>query len=133
MKDLAWLKEQVNDYLDIEGVEDARMALKAVLGYIDQLDEPEVLSLDWIDDNKKYSSVHSIGYYVPIGKLHDLLVPKQDEVDRAYEDGYEKGKQYATEKQSEETETVAGVFVDYLIASAKLKLVLKMEVEELEE
>ena len=37
------------------------------------------------------------------------------------------------EKQSEETETVAGGLVDYLIASAKLKLALKMEVEELEE
>ena len=38
-----------------------------------------------------------------------------------------------TEKQSEETETVARVLVDYLIASAKLKLALSMEVEELEE
>ena len=44
----------------------------------------------------------------------------------------EKGKQHANEKQSEETETVAGVFVDYLIASAKLKLALKMEVKEME-
>ena len=60
-------------------------------------------------------------------------MPKQEEVDQAYKDGYEKGKQYATEKQSEETETVARVLVDYLIASAKLKLALSMEVEELEE
>ena len=35
------LKEQVKDYLAIEGVHDARVALKAVLRYIDQLDEPE--------------------------------------------------------------------------------------------
>ena len=59
---------------------------------IDQLDELETLSLDWIDDNKKDSGVHYIGYYVPIGRLHDLLVPKQEEADRAYKDSYEKGK-----------------------------------------
>lgn len=41
-KDTEWLKEEVKDYLAIEGVYDARTALKAVLEYIDQLDEPEI-------------------------------------------------------------------------------------------
>ena len=40
-KDKEWLKNEVEDYLAIEGVYDARTALKAVLEYIDQLDEPE--------------------------------------------------------------------------------------------
>ena len=98
---------------------------------IDKLDEPEVLSLEFIDKYKvDYDNWMPA---VPIVHLQNLLVPKQEEVDRAYKDGYEKGKQHATEKQSEETETVARVLVDYLIASAKLKLVLSMEVEELEE
>ena len=47
---------------------------------IDQLDEPETLSQEWIEDNKKDSGVHYIGYYVPIGRLQNLLVPKQDKV-----------------------------------------------------
>src|SRR5699024_3688802 len=101
---------------------------------IDQLDEPEVLSQEWLDENKSsWTKLKIDGYYIPVEKLQNLLVPKQEEVDRAYKDGYEKGKQHATEKQSEETETVARVLVDYLIASAKLKLVLSMEAEELEE
>lgn len=36
------LKEQVEDYLAIEGVHDARVALETVLRYIDQLNEPEM-------------------------------------------------------------------------------------------
>lgn len=36
------LKERVEDYLAIEGVHDARIALESVLQYIDQLDEPEI-------------------------------------------------------------------------------------------
>lgn len=77
-KDIEWLKKEIEEYLEYEGVRDARIALKSVLGYIDQLDKPEVLSQEWIDDNKKDSGAHYIGYYVPIGRLHDLLVPKQD-------------------------------------------------------
>ena len=108
--------------------------LREVLQKLGHLDEPEVLSLEWLDENKSSWTKSKVdGYYIPVEKLQNLLVPKQEEVDRAYKDGYEKGKQHATEKQSEETETVARVLVDYLIASAKLKLVLSMEVEELEE
>ena len=105
--------------------------LREVLQKLGHLDEPEVLSQEFIDKYKvDYDNWMPA---VPIVHLQNLLVPKQEEVDRTYKDGYEKGKQHATEKQSEETETVARVLVDYLIASAKLKLVLSMEVEELEE
>src|SRR5699024_700250 len=98
------------------------------------LDEPEVLSQEWIDDNKEMYLINDTSENaVPAYKLQNLLVPKQEEVDQAYKDGYETGKQHVGVKEAEETETVGRVFVDYLIASAKLKLALSMEVEELEE
>ena len=105
--------------------------LREVLQKLGHLDNPEVLSQEFIDKYKvDYDNWMPA---VPIVHLQNLLVPKQEEVDRAYKDGYETGKQHATKKQSEETETVARVLVDYLIASAKLKLALSMEVEEVEE
>lgn len=89
-KDIEWLKRSIDkriktiesdditfvgsEYYD-EGYIDG---MRDVLYRANQLDEPEVLSLDWIDDNKKDSGVHYIGYYVPIGRLHDLLVPNQE-------------------------------------------------------
>ena len=98
---------------------------------LNRLDEPEVLSQEFIDKYKvDYDNWMPA---VPIVHLQNLLVPKQEEVDQAYKDGYEKGKEHAGVKEAEETETVGRVFVDYLIASAKLKLALSMEVEELEE
>ena len=52
--------------------------------------EPEALSQEWIDE-------HAQGDYdewVYTEDLQNLLVPKQEEVDQAYKDGYEKGKEY---------------------------------------
>src|SRR5699024_8786147 len=113
---------------------DEMIEKEIVLGILNQLDEPETLSEEWLAENKcSWYKLKVDGYYIPVEKLQNLLVQKQEEVDQAYKDGYETGKQHATKKQSEETETVARVLVDYLIASAKLKLALKMEVEELEE
>ena len=39
-KDIEWLKKEIEEYLEYEGVHDARIALKSVLGYIDQIDGP---------------------------------------------------------------------------------------------
>lgn len=44
---------------------------------INQLDEPEVLSEDWIDDNKKMYLINAM-HAVPVNKLQNLLVPKQE-------------------------------------------------------
>ena len=43
-----------------------------------ELDNQEVLSEEWIDENKKYNNVHDIGYYIPVEKLQKLLVSKQE-------------------------------------------------------
>lgn len=50
---------------------------------IDQLDEPEVLSTDWIKDNQSmWTSIHGAEYYVPANKLYGKLVPKQEEAEK---------------------------------------------------
>ena len=139
VKNIEWLKRKIEEHIEPYEEEDylsysagCTDVAGIILELIDQLDKPEVLSEEWVERNT--SPVDDEGrLYVWKSDLQNAIVPKQEEVDQAYKDGYEKGKQHATEKQSEETETVAGVLVDYLIASAKLKLALSMEVEEMEE
>ena len=81
MKDIEWLKKEIEEYLEYEGVRDARIALESVLGYIDQLDEPETLSQEWIDENKvaRINDVRKMttSDVVPVEKLKNILVPKQ--------------------------------------------------------
>jgi hypothetical protein len=60
-KDKTWLKKEIEEYLEYEGVRDARIALESVLGYIDQLDEPEKVVIpqfvaDWIDAHNLYGN-----------------------------------------------------------------------------
>ena len=115
-----------------ENIDTDEFSIGLYLEALSNNEKYEFLTEKWIEDNT--SPVDDEGrLYVWKRDLQNVIVPKQEEVDRAYKDGYEKGKEHATEKQSEETKTVARVLVDYLIASAKLKLALSMEVEELEE
>lgn len=116
--------------------------LPDVLREINQLDEPESLSEEWLDENKSsWTKLKIDGYYIPVEKLQNLLVPKQEEVDQAYKDGYEKGKQYTFYKgylegladKENEPETVADVISDFWKSFERLKEVMSMEVEELEE
>lgn len=62
------------------------------------LDNQEFFSQEWIDENKiaRINDVRKMttSDVVTVEKLQNLLVPKQEEVDRAYKDGYEKGKQH---------------------------------------
>ena len=58
---------------------------------------PEVLTQEWIDENITQDDIKGNGY-VAADALYGLLVPKQEEVDQAYKDGYEKGKEHAVEK-----------------------------------
>ena len=121
---------------------------------INQLDEPETLSQEWLVEHSY--NVHLLGtpdvetVAVPRDNLEGILVPKQEvltdeqiarKVDQAYKDGYEKGKQHTFYKgylegladKEKEPETVASVMADFFGAAARLKEVLTMEVEESEE
>ena len=48
---------------------------------INQLDEPEVLSQEWIDERKGYVREYNIGHYIQVEHLQNLLVPKQEELE----------------------------------------------------
>ena len=67
--------------------------MKEFVSDLKQLDEPEVLSQEWIDEHEIHYN-HWVGA-VPVPDLQNLLVPKQEEVDQAYKAGYETGKQHA--------------------------------------
>lgn len=90
-KDKKWALKEVDRRIRYEGVNEAINALEFAKGVINQLDEPETLSSDWIDENKKYNDVHDIGYYIPVDKLYGKIVPNQEEIDQAYKNGYDKG------------------------------------------
>lgn len=97
----------------IQGLETAMM-------FIDQLDEPETLTEEWLYENREMYLVNDTSENaVPVKKLEKLIVPKMDE------------------PADEKPETVASVFADYLKAAKRLKEVLDMEVvdkpEEAEE
>ena len=106
-------------------------ARTTVYALINQLDEPEVLSQEWIDEHTYYN--HNTGEdIVYVDDLKDLLVPEQEEVDRAYKDGYEKGKQHTFYKgylegladKENEPETIADVVTTFWKSFERLKEVM---------
>ncbi len=83
-KDKEWLREEVykliEGYTSFGGHEHTFITGENVnkLGVlIDQLDEPEVLSQEWIDENEEQEEMYG-SYGVPVHKLQNLLVPKQE-------------------------------------------------------
>ena len=147
-KDKEWAikeaKETINGFFDrssrgvAQHYEDELIA--SIADIINQLDEPEVLSEDWIEEHH-YIRMDPDNPFVYVKDLQNLLVPKQDEVDQAYKDGYETGKQHTLykgyleglEDKGSEPETVADVVTTFWKSYERLKEVMSMEVEELEE
>ena len=105
-KDIEWLKNEVNElplrflgFSMLKQREEFTVSKDDVLELIDQLDEPEVLSQEWIDEHRESTFDLDLDedfetVFIKVEDLQNLLVPKQEEVDRAYKDGYEKGKQH---------------------------------------
>ena len=55
----------------------------------------ERLDSKWINEHVDYADVRGgTQAFIRVEDLQNLLVPKREEVDRAYKDGYEKGKQH---------------------------------------
>ena len=153
-KDIKWLMQWIEEY-ESEVIEECKdelkgivrahshgkqSAIKRIKQKIDQLDEPEVLSKEWIGEHTWNN--HYIGRpFVYVDDLQNLLVPKQEEVDRAYKDGYEEGREHGFYKGYREglvnkwgePETVADVVTTFWKSYERLKEVMNMEVEELEE
>lgn len=148
-KDIEWLKQEIGtEMIQLEPNRKERWSdvkyqtLRNVAQKIDQLDEPEVLSQEWIDDHKvaRINNLRKMTTddVVSVKDLQNLLVPKQEEVDLAYKDGYEKGKEYTFYKgyleglgdKEKEPETVASVIADFYKSLERFKEVIRMEVKE---
>ena len=82
-KDLNWFKEQLDD-IEMNtprlGSHDSIWMLDKVYELINQLDEPEVLSQEWIDEHLDYADVRGGAQaFINVEDLQNLLVPKQEE------------------------------------------------------
>ena len=89
-KDIKWLKEEVGELnlvdtvFEADGVSyiDTAVSVMQVYDLIDQLDEPEVLSWEWIHENKEMYLINDTSENaVPDYKLQNLLVPEQEELE----------------------------------------------------
>ncbi len=145
-KDIEWLKQEIGtEMIQLEPNRKEKWSdvkyqtLRNVAQKIDQLDEPEVLSQQWIDENIVYADVKgNTEAFLNEHSVRNLLVPKQEEVDLAYKDGYEKGKEYTFYKgyleglgdKEKEHETVASVIADFYKSFERFKEVISMEVKE---
>ena len=81
-KDIGWAKKEIKELMTEESQNyphDEMVEKEMVLGILNQLDEPEVLSQDWIDENSSYASFDGITEeYIHVDDLKELLVPKQE-------------------------------------------------------
>ena len=80
-KDKAWLIKRVENYIPLND-KTVGHVVDNILDIIHELDEPEVLSQEWIDEHKvaRISNLRkmTMSDVVPVDELQDLLVPKQE-------------------------------------------------------
>lgn len=87
-KDIEWLKEAVGELnlvdtvFEAVGVSyiDTAVSVMQVYDLIDQLDEPEVLSQEWIEEHTYYEDEYDF-YYADPDELKNLLVQKHEELE----------------------------------------------------
>lgn len=83
-KDIEWLKSAIQQNLDFYNDKDEEWQMAKVRAYaksldlINQLDEPEVLSQEWIDEHIDYADVGGDTSVYTCRRLKSLLVPKQE-------------------------------------------------------
>lgn len=73
--------------------------MRDFVGDLNQLEEPEVLSQEWIDKHVETTFDLDEDFeteFIKVDDLQNIIVPNQEEVDRVYKDGYEKGKKQHT-------------------------------------
>ena len=135
--------------------------MKDFVSDLNQLDEPETLSEYWIEQKLIDTHVDTLNGEIQVtfrlDDLQNLLVPKQEELDRAYRKGFKEGErqtaeyfesiteepskeqvwkylsEHGIEVVDKEPETVASVIADFYKSLERLKEVLGTEVKEMEE
>lgn len=151
-KDIEWLKQEIlkQDIVMDKGY----IYTYDLMSIINEVDEPEVLSQEWIGEHAKavtYDGIPDQTEVVYVDDLQNLLVLKQEEITHKQVEKYLLDKNIRVididiyeEMQSEleelknsatlsKTETVADVIADFFKSLERLKEVMSMEVEELEE
>ena len=91
-KDIEWIKNKLFEVAGEENKSQYLITLESVYEVIDQLDEPEVLSQEWIDEHKE-SRINNLrkrttSDVVPVDDLQNLIVPNQEPevtLDKAFE------------------------------------------------
>lgn len=92
-KDKKWLLERVDNYIPPHD-KTVGQVVANILDIIRQLDEPEILSQEWIDENKEMYLINDTSKNaVPTHKLQRLLVPKQEELETKIQELIEVYKQ----------------------------------------
>lgn len=80
-KDIEWAQKEIDGYLSYEGVDAARKALVFAKSVINQLDEPEVLSREWISEKSIDIDVDTVNGDILVtfilNDLKNLIVPKK--------------------------------------------------------
>ena len=117
MKDIEWLKKEIGtEMIQLEPNRKDRWSdvkyqtLRSIAQKINQLDKTETLSQEWIDDHTYHEEEYDF-YYMDPDEVKEVLVPEI----------------------TEEPETVADVVITFLKSYKRLKEVMSMEVEDLEE
>src|SRR5699024_9235488 len=92
VKNIEWLKREIGKLPCVDTVfindglsyMDSAVPVLPVYELLNQLDEPEVLSQEWIDEQKvarvKNVRKRTRDDVVPVEKLQGILVPKQEEI-----------------------------------------------------
>lgn len=117
-KDIKWLKEEVGELnlvdtvFEADGVSyiDTAVSVMQVYDLIDQLDEPEVLSQEWIDENK--FEVNGWNEAVHVEDLQNLIVPKQEELETKIQELIESYKQEEDAYSNPENGWISGFIED---------------------
>lgn len=93
-KDIEWFKKEFEEIIEFRKQSNPSsiwdMVINATLKYIEenfknlinQLDEPEILSQEWISDHIIFNEKED-AEYIYADKLQNLLVPKQEEMKKA--------------------------------------------------
>jgi len=137
-KDKQWLINKVENYIPLHD-KTVGDVVDGMLELVNQLDEQETLSPEWIDEHQGEVLDEDEGVRfnaVPVDDLKDILVPKQDTENEAFRRGFKQGEQQTEElyeSTEEQPKTVARVIFEYMKAAQQFKEILGMEVEELEE
>lgn len=119
-KDIEWAKNRIKNTLKFEALNDRevgfKIAMKEALELINQLDEPEVLSQEWIDEHK-VSRINNLrkmtmSDVVPVEDLQNLIVTKQEELETKIQELIESYKREEDAYSNPENGWISGFIED---------------------